>query len=181
MKTQGILLKLPVILALALSAFFFSCDMFQDVKNDIVVTIQCSGGTSLLVKNQFTGSIIADTDYTYYLPTITPATNPDPNGGDGALFMSGAADIETLTVTATKLDETSTLTIMVYKNWEFADKGYATLPSCTTTGTTSCTNSITFTWKLNTENDTTKSTSGSSSSSSSSTSSSSSSSSSSGS
>jgi hypothetical protein len=146
MKAKKYAPQVMIILALAISSLFFSCDVFKDETNDIAFAIECMGGTGAAsVKDKFTALILSDGTQTFNIPTTTNA------------FAFPLGNKTKLTITATKLDMTSTLIIMVFKNGQIDEKGYLMLPSCdSSSSTTSCTNSLTLTWELNTEEDTSK-------------------------
>ncbi|HOT43975.1 MAG TPA: hypothetical protein PLM53_05935 [Spirochaetota bacterium] len=156
MMSLKYLRKILVIIFLAASAVFMSCDMFKDTENyDINIMIICSGTGS----QQFTSTFMVDDRALLPYPLQT-----------GFTFYP-AGKISAATITATRADSTDTLIIMVYKNGKVDEKGYAVLQSCNTSSTsTYCSDTATLVYKVTDDNKTESAAGSSSSSSSSSTS-----------
>lgn len=147
--------KFPVMILLAASMVFLSCDMFEDTDDyDISIFIICSGSGGEL----FNVTIIPDGK--------TPIT---VSGLPSQTFYP-AGKITAATITATREDPKDSLMILVYKDNKLDDKGVAILPTCSSSSTTTyCSDTLVLQYEVDQEDtDKTSGTSGSTSSSSSS-------------
>ncbi|HNW29430.1 MAG TPA: hypothetical protein PKN50_13215 [Spirochaetota bacterium] len=129
--------KILVILFIAAGAVFMSCDMFKDTDDyDINIFIICSGSGGEL----FNATIIIDGK--------TPITI---NGLQSqAVFPAGK--ISSATITATREASEDSLMILVYKDNELDEKGFAPLPTCTSSSsTTYCSDTLVLQYKVDQE------------------------------
>lgn len=126
---KGIIMKrlryISLILAIAMLPLFISCELDTADTNDIDIWIICSGGTT--------------NDYTFDLILDNKAPLSNISGTKTIILPVG--DIEKATISVTKTEPEASLTIAIYNNNEFDDKGYATLDSCTA-ASTSCSNTL---------------------------------------
>ena len=102
MKISAKSLVIPI---LALACLLSSCE-FSDSSDDYAITpmVLCSGGTA---SNNFTVEYYVDNEY-----IITDTQE----GADSTLSELPLGKKGIVTVTATKADETSSMTIIIYKN-----------------------------------------------------------------
>jgi hypothetical protein len=158
MNLNKIFTKAGAIIILTFALLFLSCDVFKDTTNyKINIFFICSGTGGEL----FNVTIISDGK--------TPITAS--NLLSQTLYPAGK--ITTATITATRQKSADSLMILVYKDNKLDDKGFAILPTCTSSSTTTyCSDTLTLAYKVTDDNET-KAVSGSSTTSSSSSSSSS--------
>ncbi|MBN2080396.1 MAG: hypothetical protein JW838_15605 [Spirochaetes bacterium] len=131
-------------LIISLAAFTLSCDGFEDMDEEpeIMVQVLCDGGPT----NNFTVNYFIDKKFPISQSVMSV-------GNNGAMSFYPPAKIETVTVTATKGDMKSSLTIIIYKNNEL--ERYANLSGCDTTSY-SCSTTLTLDYDINEEDDETK-------------------------
>ncbi len=122
---------ISLILAIAMLPLLFSCELETTETADVDIWIICSG----LGANTFSFDLILDNK--------APLSNIN---GAGTLIIP-AGDIKKTTLSVTRTDELSSLTIVIYNNNEFDDKGYATLDSCTV-ASTSCSNTLSLQYEV---------------------------------
>ena len=120
-----------IILVIAMLPLFFSCEIDTGETNDIDIMIICSGGTT--------------NDYSYDLILDNKVPLSNLNGAEMTIIPAG--NIEKATISVTRSDETSSLTIAIYNNNEFDDNGYAALDSCSTSST-SCSNTLSLQYEV---------------------------------
>ncbi len=145
MKRMDISTNTPLILflAFALASFFFSCE-FSDSEDDYSITpvVICNGGTT---SNNFTVEYYVNNEY-----IISDAQE----GTDSTTSELPMGKRGKVTITATKEDETSSLTIVVYKNNKI-DK-FSNLASCTSSTYTSCSNTLVLSYDVDDDSNLTK-------------------------
>ncbi len=133
MKLLKNLRQVSIIITLAATLVFMSCDMFEDTEDyDISIMIICSGSAS----QEFKATVILDGKIPISLP---PSTND---------VIIPAGKISTATITATRTDSEDSLLILVYKDNELDEKGFALLETCTTGGTTTCSDTLNLAYKV---------------------------------
>ncbi|HPV41916.1 MAG TPA: hypothetical protein PKX40_12120 [Spirochaetota bacterium] len=141
MKISAKSLVIPI---LALACLLSSCE-FSDSSDDYAITpmVLCSGGTA---SNNFTVEYYVDNEY-----IITDTQE----GADSTLSELPLGKKGIVTVTATKADETSSMTIIIYKNNKM-DR-FSNLASCTSSTYTSCSNTLVVYYDVDDDSNLTKS------------------------
>jgi hypothetical protein len=123
---------LSLFIALAMLPLLFSCEFTATDENDLKVLVMCTGGAT----NAFTVNFIIDNKPPFDL-------TPKASASGYEFSVCPAGNAEKITITAVKAEDGATLTIMVYNHGEVDENGFANLPSCTISGTTtSCTNTL---------------------------------------
>lgn len=149
------------IVALAVSFLSLSCNLKDPDNYKIMIIVMGSGSTTSTNTdfNKFSATILLDDK-----PPLTFASMPATNGaGVNTWLLIPAGKITTATITATRTNSDSTLTILVYKDNELDEKGVGLLSTCNVTSTTSCSNTLNLIYKVDSEDtDKTKSASASS-------------------
>ncbi len=137
------LLSVSIAIALALAALLSSCELEDtDAEPEIMVQVLCDGGPT----NDFTVNYFIDKKFPVSQSVVSLADEPTTS-------FYPPSKIETVTVTATKSDMKSSLTIIIYKNNRM--ERYANLSGCDTT-TYSCSTTLTLDYDINEEDDETK-------------------------
>lgn len=135
MKTKLLYRHTILILMITFSALTVSCDFFADSDYDINIMVTCNGGAS----DDFTVSYLIDDKIPLTFSLI----------GTNLMTVFPAGNIKKAMITATKSDTTSALTILVFKDGEVDKNGVATLASCVSGGTTSCSNTLVLNYEVN--------------------------------
>ncbi|MBP7738407.1 MAG: hypothetical protein KA369_20700 [Spirochaetes bacterium] len=145
MKRMDISINTLIIffLAFTLASIFFSCE-FSDSTDDYSITplVICNGGTT---SNNFTVEYYVNNEY------IISDTQEGTDSTTSELPMGKRGKV---TITATKEDETSSMTIVVYKNNKI-DK-FSNLASCTSSTYTSCSNTLVLSYDVDDDSNLTK-------------------------
>ena len=129
---------------MASAALLVSCEGLEDPDEnpEIAVQVLCDGGPT----NNFTVNYFIDKKY----PISQSITSV---GAEGTMSFYPPSRIKTVTVTATKGEMKSSLTIIIYKNNRM--ERYANLSGCDTT-TYSCSTTLTLDYDIDEEDDETK-------------------------
>lgn len=163
MKIQYKKLIFIAFFALAASLLSLSCELKDPDDYEILILIMGSGSTTADDDyNKFSSTVLVDDNPPLTFASPVPAV---PDGSTMLILPAGKA--ETITITATRANSDSTLTILIYKDNELDENGVGLLSTCNVTSTTSCSNTLNLVYKVDQEDtDDTKSASASSSSSS---------------
>ena len=143
----------PIIAALitAMLPVLFSCEFLSSSgdENNIDVLVLATGGTSSgSPENSFTVTYVVDNHPPFNQNVVG-------TGLDQASSILPAGNAKKITITAVKIENSSSLTILVYNHGNLDnDNGYANLPSCSTSSTTSCTNTLVLQYEVKSTNDT---------------------------
>lgn len=142
MKT---LRHVTLLIAIAMLPLLFSCEFTATDQNDLKVLVMCTGSAT---DNSFTANLIIDNK-----PPFNMFTRASATGETYSVFPAG--DAKKITITAVKAADDSTLTIMIYNHGEADENGFANLPSCTLSGTTtSCTNTLILQYEVKSTDET---------------------------
>ncbi len=137
------LLSVSIAIAIALAALLSSCELKDmDEEPEIMVQVLCDGGPT----NNFTANYFIDKKFPVSQSVASVADEP-------TMSFYPPSKIETVTVTATKGDMKSSLTIIIYKNNSM--ERYANLSGCDTTSY-SCSTTLTLDYDINEEDDETE-------------------------
>jgi hypothetical protein len=153
---KGIIMKtlrhITLLIAIAMLPLLVSCEFTSTDQNDLKVLVLCTGGTvsstDTTPNNTFSVTYIVDS-HPPYSQTVDGAAK------DKADSVLPAGNATKITITASKESDSATLTILVYNHGTVDDNGFANLPSCTISGTsTSCSNTLVLQYEVKTENTT---------------------------
>ncbi|MBN1498388.1 MAG: hypothetical protein JXA07_16570 [Spirochaetes bacterium] len=141
----------PIILTLAAVFLIPSCELKDPDDYEIMIIVMGNGSTTpgdiadplYPTYNKFSTTILVDGKPP--LPFISPDVFPPERS---TLLIIPAGKIKTATITAQRINSDSTLMIMIYKDNELDEKGVGLLPTCTSTLTSSCSNTLNLIYKV---------------------------------
>jgi hypothetical protein len=130
-------------LLLALAGLFPACEFSDSTDNyKISLMVVCNGGTD---SNNFSVQYYIDNEY---------ILSEAKDGTDVTISLLPLGKKEKVTVTATKEDTTSSMTILVYKDGKI-DK-FSNLASCTTGTYSTCSNTLVLAYDVDDSSNLTK-------------------------
>jgi hypothetical protein len=137
---------LLTILVLTAAFMLPSCQWTSTDDYEITIVIMGSGSqTATNNYNKFNATMLVDDKPPLSFGSLL--SNPK-KANSNTYFVLPVGKIKTATITATRANYDSTLTIMVYKDNKMDEKGVGLLSTCNATSTTSCSNTLNLVYKV---------------------------------